>query len=381
MKTLFGWVGLLALLVGCGENPGVMDGRGDGAGEAAERATALPPPDLVAWTTDGDLALVNGDSGSVRSVATSARLSGSRAAVFDPWASRVVTFEGDLDGPSGEVATYAVASHALGERARLVSIDGDARPLPSPLGPVLFEASYGSRWRVLLDSGAASHSAAALAPRSAWITSDAGGTFAHGVGESPEGTLVHTTARVDSSGVTVTEAVPLPISSVSRPSTAQVMPGLGALLFVDVVGPRLVVFWFEGTTRFMHTFVPVGTLHGASEDTRVGAALALDGGSIIVVTLSKPSRLVALALNPQRQVASHDMIGLAGELPAPDRFFRRDLVANDAHRVYAATSEGVWAADVSLREGAIHLTRVSFPGGGNLRGPLDVVGSGAHAPR
>src|SRR5262245_21438366 len=77
----------------------------------------IPLPDgpsrLIAWTQEGDLALVDSSTGVVTATASGAGLRGVRDVAWDSWAGRAVVFESDAEDEWGEIATVSVSRAGL----------------------------------------------------------------------------------------------------------------------------------------------------------------------------------------------------------------------------------------------------------------------------
>src|SRR5438552_2989145 len=117
-------IGLLMMATaGCGEAaraPDSIDVENEDEPSPSKPDEAPPPsPGLprrstvLTWTSDGHLAVVEGESGTIRQRCATAGLGGARDLIYDPWQSRAVVFEGEPSGKSGEIALHWVKESAL----------------------------------------------------------------------------------------------------------------------------------------------------------------------------------------------------------------------------------------------------------------------------
>jgi hypothetical protein len=144
-KLLLALPALPTLLAACGGAP-----------------ATVPPPErhaLIAATDEG-LALVDAATGntliSCRSRARVDHL------VLDPYRRALLTFESDDRDAGGVIVSRPL--DALGRDEQLGYLDGAARLHPAPFGVVVFEESYGTRWRLL----GSPHGIAAPMPSAVW---------------------------------------------------------------------------------------------------------------------------------------------------------------------------------------------------------------------
>jgi hypothetical protein len=345
-------------------DPGVAPGS-----PAATPPTEPPPPDLVAWTAAGELAVVDGVTGAVRQrLATTG--GGERDVAYDPWRGRVLTFEGVEEG-SGEIAAYPVYSGRrgprLGRRAHQAWIDGRARLLPSPHGAVVFEEGYGERWKLLGASPAPS--VLAPPPVSAWLSIGPSGVAVHGLSRDPA--LVRRAARVSASGLEPPIEETLDAAPASLSSTARLVPApaRGDAVLVDVVGTFLLVRLVAGASAGPAALVPL-----PARGMRIEAAVPFDDGQVVALLMSGRSEVMAIAVGADGAVTSVAHAPLPGEVTPAPTFFSRDLAAQGEGRVLAATSAGVHALRLQHHPGGVHLGLLGSFDGSALRGPLATLG-------
>ncbi|MGZ3473027.1 MAG: hypothetical protein ACXWUG_01060 [Polyangiales bacterium] len=129
-KPVFGSIPCFLLLSSCGGAPASMP---------------EPKPRSVIAATDEGFAVVDAWSGRVlstyRSKASVDHL------VFDPYRRALLTFESDDRDEGGTIVSRSL--DALEVESPIAFVDGVARLHPAPFGVVVFEESYGTRWRLL----------------------------------------------------------------------------------------------------------------------------------------------------------------------------------------------------------------------------------------
>src|SRR5690349_2421283 len=90
--------------------------------------TLLPPPEALAWTSQGDLAVIDGTTGAIKQLAPTSNLGGQPDLIYDPWTSEAVIFELDDEAQTGEISSYPAlhgpAGVLLGARVHRAWIDG-----------------------------------------------------------------------------------------------------------------------------------------------------------------------------------------------------------------------------------------------------------------
>lgn len=349
-----------ALVAGCG---GGALGEGSGeepAGQPVEpRHVSVRPEHVLAWS-GGDLVIANGTTGAVESAVPGG--TGERDVACDPYRSRAVVVLGGED-EGGEIVEWPVIQGPdgprFGARVHRAWVDGRARVLPAPFGVVVFEESYGERWKLLAGAGAGPlASALAGAPVSAWISLETRRVWVHGLSVE-EGAPRVTTAEVTEDAITLT-SVGAPASPLSPGARLVPAPAFGSVISLDIEGSSLAVRVGEGSSEV----VPL-----SSSSARIEGAAALAGGAVVAALLST-GELVAVALDPSGAVEEHDRLMLP-DVVAASPGLSRSLAAQGDTRLFAATSGGVIAIDVS--SSPLHLTPQPLFDGAALRGPLAVI--------
>ena len=328
-----------------------------------------PPPDLVAWTAGGELAVVDGLTGAVRRrLATTGGV--ERDVAFDPWQERVLAFEGDDDG-GGEIVAHPLVpgrdGPRPGGRAHLAWVDGRARLLPSPFGVVVFEEGYGERWQLL--GASPGPSVIAPPPASAWLSIDPSGVRVNALARGPG--LERLAARVDPTGLAPPSAATILAASASGPSTARLVPGPapGVAVLVDVVGASLSVRLVASDSTGPGALVPL-----AARGMRIEAAVPLEGGEMVALLMSGPAEVMVIAVDPGGAVSAAAHAPLPGQVTAAPTFFSRDLAAHGSGGVLAATSAGVFSLRVLRGSGGVQLGIERGFDGSALRGPVTALG-------
>jgi hypothetical protein len=336
---------------------------------------APPPPDVIAWTAGGDLVIADGATGAVRSAVAAPGASSDRDVAYDPWQGRALIFQTDEGGEGGEIASHAVGgapdAPELGPRVHEAWIDGRARVLPSPPGAVVFEASYGERWKLLAAGAPPSASVLAPVPASAWITVAPGGVEVHAfeAAESPPA-LVRRTAEIQFGTIGAPSIEVLALGPATLPPTARLVPApaRGDAILLDVAGASLAVRLVSGAAVGPAAFAPLG-----SAGLRIEGALAIGGGEVVALLLSGTSEVAAIEVDPAGLVTSAALLALPGEVQAEPWSFSRDLAAQGPDRLLAATSAGVFAVRLQRDAAGIHLQIEAGFDGSGLRGPLAVI--------
>ena len=355
---------LLLSLAGCGA-PGGGNERAVTFDEDMTITTA--PPDLLAFDERSDLVLADGSSGAVTRI-TPAGAAGDRDLAWDPWASRALLIQIGEDGEGGEIAAYPVTGAGskadLGEREHLAWLDGRARILATPAGPVLFEESYGERWKLLGATPTAS--VIAPLPSSVWLEVEPGGAELSALTVSgADGSASIRVAAVGPSGIGAPTERPLgvPVSP-----SARLVPSRGGALLVDIAGQLIVA------RRVGPASIPIGpatALLPVAPGARIEAAITL-GEDLVALLVSGSDEVVVLATGEDGAATGGWRIALPGAVRPTDRFASRDLAAQGVGRLLAATSAGVTAIGVS-REGDITMTIEPGFDGAALRGPIAVL--------
>jgi hypothetical protein len=334
------------------------------------------PPDaeapLVAFTDAGDLAIIDAASGAILGSAPGGGLHGPRDITLDPWGDRVVVFESDEDETGGEITTYPLHAPQIGPRAHLAWVDGRVRLAAAPLGIVVFEESYGTRWKMFWRDGSPTTSVAAPRPASAWIDSSSGGAavqaLTYGDGAAPPA-LDLRRMELQPGSLEAPAVIALAASFGSLPPTARMVraPALGGDLLVDRGSSGMTLVLVSSLGAVMGS-TSVDILGPSS---RVEAATTLEGGRVVVVLTSNEPRLVAVRLGDGFEVIGAAALDLGAPVRVEDLFFSRDLRAIAPGRVLAATAAGVLAIDVTEGDLGVTLTLDPFFNGSGLRGPLD----------
>jgi hypothetical protein len=335
--------------------------------KAAMRPRAKTP-DLVAWTTGGEIAIADGATGAVKHAAPALALGGSRDVVHDRWNARALVFEGGGAGSGGEIAAYPIGAGGLGARAHLAAQAGDARLLATPGGALVFSDAGGDRWSVIGSSG----SVAAPRPMSAWIGSEGGATSLSALAYGPAaGELDRVRAKLENGAIAAVSVEPLAAEAASIPPSARVVPApaRGGALLLDVAGSFL-------TVRGAGDASPAGMVPLAAAGMRIEGAVALGGGEVVVLLLSGTTELAAIAIGPDRAPASLATLALPGQPAHATRFLSHDLVAQGNARVAAATSAGVFSVEVSLAPSGVALALAPGFDGAALRGPIAAIDGG-----
>ncbi len=344
------------------------------------RLQALSTPEALTWTATGDLAIVDGKTGAVKQLAPTSYLGSEVDLVFDPWTSEALVFELDDDTQSGEITSYPALAGSTGfqlaPRVHRAWIDGDARLLAAPLGLVIFEASYGERWKVLFDDQHTTTSVSAPNPASAWVSGGGDqGFLVHALSYSEEGPLFRRSAAVGPHAVSSPETASLGLSPSSDPPTARLLPApaLGDAALFDIVGSDLAVRLVVGPSAGPAASIPLG-----QAGLRIEHVLALDGGEVALVLLSGDSRVMAVEIASDGAVKSTATLALPGVVREEKQFFSHDLEAFGSHRALAATSAGVFAIRMTRSGAGVGLVLDPTFVGQGLRGPIAALA--AHSP-
>ena len=363
--------------------PDRRPGPGLGPPTATLDEPAALPPIAAGWSDMGEVVLFDALDGEVLSAAPGADLGGERDLVVDPWLSRLIVFEADSEDPWGEVALYPLVPSvgdgasgaggadgadgvALGPREHEVWVDGTARLAASPSGAVLFEESYGARWRLVRADGVPSASVAA--PRPASIATDL----------LPDGRLRVTAltygfsgddadmrvAVVGPEGIDTPVAVPLSTPPVSMPLGARWVQSADGGHLVDVASGDVVLSTVAGGG--WPALAPVGVGPGI---VGVEQAAVFPGGERLALLTSGAVDLVVVGLGSGGAPECAAGLDLPGEVEAAGLFFARGLAIVGADRLLVATTGGVAAVTVSDDCPPLLEVDAGFDGSA-LRGPL-----------
>jgi hypothetical protein len=329
-------------------------------------------PALAAWTSDGDLVIVDGTSGVTAKSLPSLHLAGDRDLAFDPSARRLWVAESDGGGGAGEVASFSAALAteplSVGARVRESALGADARLLPTPGGAAVFEDRGGGSWRLLPGPGAP---LAAPRPMSAWVGAGALRALAYGPGAG-ELDAVSAPLVAGALGPAAVEAFGLDAGGVPPSAREVAAPRRGGALLLDVQGSFLTLRGVSGASVSSPARVPL-----SGSGMRLEAAVAMEGGRVVVALVSGVTKLVAVTVDADLQISSMAEAPLPGT-PAPStRLFSHDLVVQGGVRVAAATSAGVFS--VQLWHDAIGVRLRVDPrfAGSDLRGPLAALDAAA----
>jgi len=333
---------------------------------------SLPTLEAITWTSQGELAVINGKTGTINQRAATAGFSGQPDLIYNPWTSEAMVFELDEETQAGELSSYPVhpgpSGAVLGARVHRWWIDGELRLLAAPLGYVIFEASYGDRWKVLFADQQTTLNVLAPSPASAWLTKASGDDFTlHAMSYSLVGPIFRHTVSVDAHTVSDLETSSLGIDPEGNSPTARMMPApaLGDAVLFDVAGSDLAVRLVKGPDAAPMFTVPLG-----KAGLRVEHALAFDGGEVALLLLSGDSRVMALEISASGEIKSAATIALPGVVREENRFFSHDLEALGPHSALAATSVGVFSIQMTRSGAGVSLALDPGFAGADLRGPI-----------
>jgi hypothetical protein len=333
----------------------------------------VPVPALAAWTRDGDLVVVDGTTGALVQGLPSRHLAGERDLAFDPTARRLWVAESDGEGAAGEVASFPVSfvsaiskePPGVGSRAAEGALAADARLLATPAGVAVFEDRAGGAWRLLPGAGA---SIAAPRPMSAWATAAPSGFALHALAYGPgagEIDAVRAHAVAGALAAAEVEAFGVDAGGVLPSAREVAAPRRGGALLLDVQGSFLTVRGASGASVTSPARVPL-----SAAGLRLEAAVAMEGGQVVIALVSGVSKLVAVTVTEELQIGSMAELPLPG-VPTPStRLFSHDLVVQGGVRVAAATSAGVFSAQIWHDTVGVHLGLDPRFAGADLRGPL-----------
>ena len=337
--------------------------------------TVLPPPEALAWTSQGDLAVIDARTGAIKQLAPTANLGGQPDLIYDPWTSEAVVFELDDESQTGEISSYPAfispGGALLGSPVHRAWIDGVARLLPAPGGYVIFEASYGERWKVLFADQLTTTSVIAPCPASAWVTPGSQEDFtiqamSYGDGQS----ILRHGVSVNDHTLSALTTSALGAAPAGDPPTARMIPAhaLGDALLFDVVGSDLAVRLVNGATITPAALAPLG-----KAGLRIEHALGLDGGEVALLLLSGDSRVMAVETSSEGALKSFATLALPGVVREEKRFFSHDLVALGTHGALAATSVGVFSIRMTRSGAGVSLALEPGFAGAGLRGPIAAI--------
>ena len=342
------------------------------AGRSHATPHLLSVPQAMTWTMQGDLAVIDGKTGVIKQLAPTSYLGSEVDLIFDPWTSEAVVFELDNESQAGEISSYPALSGPAGfhlaPRVHRAWIDGEARLLAAPLGLVIFEASYGERWKVLFDDQHTTSSVSAPCPASAWVTAEAGQDFlVHGLSYSEAGPLFRHTTGVGAHTISAPQASSLGLLPAGDPPTTRMIPApaLGGSALFDILGSDLAVRLVDGASVGPPAMIALG-----APGLRVEHVIAFDGGEVALLLLSGDSRVMAVETSSDGLVKSVATLTLPGVVREEKRFFSHDLEALGPHRALAATSSGVFSIRMTRSGAGVGLAIEPTFAGATLRGPI-----------
>jgi hypothetical protein len=402
MKNVLGLVSTLVLSTstGCAEAPAAAPaaappatspGAPSGAlsialPRAPARVTPIflphlrPIAEAIVWTSQGELAVIDGATGAIKQVAPTSYFGNQSDVVYNPWTSEVLIFELDDEGQTGEITSYPVLLGRSGAHLEAgvhrAWIDGEARLLPAPGGYVIFEASYGERWKVLSADGWTTRSVIAPCPASAWVTPGSGPGFTvEALSYGADQTLLRHEVSASADTLSPLTTSPLGAAPAGDPPTARMIPAaaLGGALLFDVVGSDLAVRLVNGPLVAPAALAPLG-----KAGLRIEHVVSFDGGEVALLLLSGDSRVMAVETAPGGALKSFATLALPGVVREERRFFSHDLVALDPRCALAATSVGVFSIRMTRGGAGVRLELEPGFAGAALRGPIAAIG--AHSP-
>jgi hypothetical protein len=254
-------------------------------------------------------------------------------------------------------------------------VDGDARLLASPLGVVVFEESYGERWKVLFSDEETTSSVPAPLPASAWIRGGETTFTIHALTYADPDLLYRRAADVKWDFIASPATSGLNVVGVSAPPTARMInaPARGDALLFDVIpngpmGDEVVVRAVMGPNAGPPSSIPLG-----ASGQRIEDAIAVDGGEVALMLISGDSRVLAVETDAAGAVIHADVLFLPGDVRQETRFFSHDLSALGARRALAATSAGVFSIKVDRNASGVHLSFEPSFDGSFLRGPIATI--------
>lgn len=395
MKNVLGLLSTLVLSTsaGCADTPaapveilpilpGVLSGahpmalpRSPGRIRPRFLPTRLPPPEALAWTSQGDLAVIDGKTGAIKQLAPTSYLGGQPDLIYDPWTSEAVVFELDDEAQTGEISSYPAllgpSGVHLGARVHRAWIDGEARLLPAPGGYVIFEASYGERWKVLFADQWTTSNVIAPCPASAWVTPGIQQDFTiHAMSYGDGGSILRHGVSVSGHSLSALTTSALGAAPAGDPPTARMIPApaLGDALLFDVVGSDLAVRLVNGSIVTPAGLAPLGMA-----GLRIEHALGLDGGEVALLLLSGESRVMAVETSSEGGLKSFATLALPGVVREEKRFFSHDLVVLGPRGALAATSVGVFSIRMTRSGAGVSLALEPGFAGAGLRGPIAAI--------
>ncbi len=162
---------------------------------------------------------------------------------------------------------------------------------------MIFEASYGERWKVLSADDWTTKNVTAPCPASAWVTPGSEGDFTVQALSYGEGqTLLRHELRVGADSLSALTTSPLGVTPAGDPPTARMIPAaaLGGALLFDVVGSDLAVHLVSGPLVAPAALAPLG-----QAGLRIEHAVGFDGGEVALLLLSGDSRVMAVETTPK----------------------------------------------------------------------------------
>lgn len=300
-----------------------------------DAASAVPRPlveaapvRFVAATDDG-LALVEAASDEGRIVARVATEAKVHDLVVDRAGRRVFTFETNDEGEGGHVIERSV--DALATPRIRAFVDGRARlaitttPSASQM-LVLFEQSYGARWRIASEGGPPLASLVAPMPSSAWSQ----GARIHAFGAEPDGRW--TLRVVDATATGLVPVITHHVAGIEH-ETARAEGDW----VLDLVGSRVVVR------------SPFAATTSVDADGIVDARRLRD--DLVAIVTSGPARVSVLGGADASAVASLPLDAVHAEAGLPGRA----LVTLEEARFVVATTRSVTPVRVTVAADGLRL--------------------------
>jgi hypothetical protein len=287
-----------------------------------------------------------------------------RDAIYDPWHRRVLVFLSDEDDQSGEIVTFPFARSPaeLEPREHFVWVDGRVRMLAVPEGLVLFEQSYGERWRLLRADAEPTSSRATPRPVSAFALIGSGSSVVHGLVAGEEGPQ-WLSAPLTQGGFGERRARPLPGLPVdARVDEVRMAPladrsGV-AILHSDVEAAALWIH--DGSALPMRIALP--PLPGRLEQLE-----ATPQGRLALL-LAEPAGVMVIERNGT--AVRHAHLRLPGLTEPSDGSLTRSLASAAPGRLLAATRAGVFAIIIHADGAELRLELDAEFEGTELRGPI-----------
>jgi len=287
-----------------------------------------------------------------------------RDVIYDPWHRRVLVFLSDEDDQSGEIVSFPFdrSPAELQHREHIVWVDGRVRMLAVPEGLVLFEQSYGERWRLLRADAEPTRSSATPRPVSAFAVISGGPSVVHGLVAGEDGPQ-WLSAPLAHGGFGERHTHPLrglPVgASLDEVRMAPLADQSGvALLHSD--GKAATLYNHDGAALRERITLP--SLPGRLEQLE-----AMPQGGFALL-LAEPAGVMVIERNGT--ALRHAHLRLPGLTEPADGSLMRSLASVAPGRLLAATRAGVFAIDVHHDGGELWLELDAEFEGSDLRGPI-----------